>query len=58
MNKYNGFSNIIQTDDNFNVELEAYNISLQEYTKDDIIRILAENNDEKKIVAIINLKII
>ena len=56
MNKYNGFSNIIQTDDNFNVELEAYNISLQEYTKDDIIRILAENNDEKKIVAIINLK--
>lgn len=56
MNKYNGFSNIIQTDDNFNVELEAYNISLREYTKDDIIRILAENNDEKKIVAIINLK--
>ena len=56
MNKYNDFSNIIQTDDNFNVELEAYNISLQEYTKDDIIRILAENNDEKKIVAIINLK--
>ena len=56
MNKYNDFSNIIQTDDNFNVELEAYNISLREYTKDDIIRILAENNDEKKIVAIINLK--
>lgn len=56
MNKYNDFSNIIQTDDSFNVELEAYNISLQEYTKDDIIRILAENNDEKKIVAIINLK--
>lgn len=49
MNKYNGFSNIIQTDDNFNVELEAYNISLQEYTKDDIIRILAENNDEKRL---------
>ena len=56
MNKYNDFSNIIQTDDSFDVELEAYNISLQEYTKDDIIRILAENNDEKKIVAIINLK--
>ena len=56
MNKYNNFSNIIQTDDNFNVELEAYNISLMDYTKDDILRILAENNDEKKIVAIINLK--
>ncbi len=56
MNKYNDFSNIVQTDDNFNVELRAYEISLKEYNKKDIIRILTENDDEKKIVAIINLK--
>ena len=56
MNKYNNFLNIVQTDENFNVEFEAYKISLQNYNKDDILSILAENNDEKKIVAIINLK--
>ena len=56
MNKYNNFSNIVQTDEDLDVEFQAYQTSLEDFGKEDIVRILSENDDEKKIVAIINLK--
>ena len=56
MNKYNNFSNIVQTDEDLDVEFQAYQTSLEDFSKEDIVRILSENDDEKKIVAIINLK--
>lgn len=56
MNKYNNFSNIVQTDITDNAVIEAYNLSLQDFDKSSIIRILSENNDDIKPVAIINLK--
>ena len=56
MNKYNDFEKIIhQNSDNADV-LQAYKMSLSEYSKEDIMRILAEDNDEIKLMPIINLK--
>lgn len=56
MNKYNSFSEIVQNDTNESSIKEAYNMSLLDYSKDDIIKILSEKNDEIKIMPIINLK--
>lgn len=55
MNKYNDFSNIIQTDKDKSTKLNIFNMCY-EYKKADIIRILSENDDDKKILALINVK--
>ncbi len=57
MKKYNNCSNITRNDnDCISAAEAAYKNALKEYDKSDIIRILSENDDEIKIIAIINLK--
>lgn len=55
MNKYNNFPYIVKNDiPDENVQ-KAYEMTLIEYSKDSIMRILADNNDEIKLMPIINL---
>lgn len=56
MNKYNNFSETVQTAADESLITDAYNISKADYSKADIVRILSENNDNIKPIAIINLK--
>lgn len=56
MNKYNDFLNTVQKDTEESIIDEAYQMSLFDYSKQDIVRILSENNDKIKILPIINLK--
>ena len=56
MSKYNNFSENIQKDLYNDALKQAYDISLKDYSKDEIMRILSENDDIIKPVAIINLK--
>ena len=56
MIKYNNFSNTVQKDSYESGVIYAYNLTLKDYTKDEIIDILSKNELEIKPVAIINLK--
>ena len=56
MNKYNDFSNIVTEDLDESGIIDAFKMSLCEYSKNDIMRILSETNDEIKIMPIISLK--
>lgn len=56
MNKYNDLTKIIHKDTDTIDVVNAYKMSLSEYSKEDIMRILAENNDEIKLIPIINVK--
>lgn len=56
MIKYNNFSNTVQKDLYESAVIDAYNLTLKDYTKDEIIDILSKDELEIKPVAIINLK--
>ena len=56
MNKYNDFSKYIQKAEDDSPVIEAYNMSLLDYSKSEIIKILSEDNDEIKLMPIISLK--
>ena len=56
MNMYNDFSTLENKESDESIIINAYNMALCDYSKSDIMSILADNNDEIKIMPIINLK--
>lgn len=56
MDKYNNFSKTSSQISEESAIIDAYNMSLKDYTKSDITDILSKNDDEIKPIALINLK--
>ncbi len=56
MNMYNDFLETISKTSDESIIKEAFKMSLIDYSKKDIIEILSKNNDEIKLMPIINLK--
>lgn len=55
MNKYNNFSNIIQTDIDNEAVIQSYKLCKEDFNKASIMDILTKDNDDIKPIAIINL---
>ena len=55
MNKYNNFSNIIQTDIDNEAVIQSYKLCNEDFNKASIMDILTKDNDDIKPIAIINL---